>query len=239
METNFSSQDKELDVLEKCYQAALRKDLESRYRVLIKKKVETEGAVSFYKSVFRNLPDGHSRVLDLEELDEIENSKGIRGKLSSDQTCGLFVTLSPEPGTVTAIELVMLLKKVFMKTKKGISAAAWSIEKHGKKSDHVHAHILILTDRFNQSSELGKMKRWLQGRFSSLKTKTDAYLDIKKVSSSKWQDQCKYIIGEKDDEKMEGVEKDRIWREEEGIEQFYYYPPEHPILTMKKIDFLD
>lgn len=195
------------------------------YMKVIKMKAAKQGMAKVLAAEMGIWP-GSSWHDVLDDFDELEESKGW-GKTSAKDTIGLFITLSPEPGTATADEMLASLDKMFGKPKKGINASMWCVEQSGtvEKGNvgyHPHVHALILLNKNDQSGERAKAKAMVVRNLKKYKTKSDAYLDVKAVSEGKLDDKIAYIMGKKTDKsKQPQVDADVIWRSENGYESVY------------------
>ena len=158
-----------------------------------------------------------------ERYDALLEKQNFDSKLSPQETVALFVTLSPEPDIVNAYGILEYMKRIAVK--KGVSSMIWSVENYGVQSEHVHCHAVIVLDKTTQNGQRNRMKNTIVNVCKKLKTKSDAYLDIKPVSEKKLKDKVAYVKGEKVDQlKLQGVMKDKEWRKGLGLKDYYVYP---------------
>lgn len=210
----------------KANDSGLAKELEHHRRQYIKLKVVRNGPVKTFQEAY-HIPDGHSHLDWLHEYEEMLEQKDFGSKTTAQKTFSLFVTLSPEPGTVEPLVLLADMQRFFNKSHKGFGSIIWCMEQSGtvKQNNlgyHPHVHALIELDKSSQSGQRSKAKDTIVRNFKKYKTKSDAYLDIKPVSEAKHRDKVLYICGMKrDKEKLEKVEADKIWREQLGIDPVY------------------
>lgn len=207
------------------YLAAHYKEYQDDVRRIIKIKRREKGITETYAHIFAGCLPGTNQYAQLQEMEEILEQEEW-GKLSAQNTIALFVTLSPEPGTVTPIELLASFEKMLGKDKQGIAQSYWSIENEGTNGPHPHIHSLIYLDKTKPSGERGKVRAMIKRHLEKYKTKTEHYLQIKPVSEAKVKDKLDYVMGNKREKvKMEFVEKDRQWRKDNNYQELYAHPP--------------
>lgn len=194
---------------------------------VIKIRIRNQGALKTFTDIY-GCPPGSAHYALFEEYDQLQEQEEFGSRLTAQQTVGLFVTLSPEPGTVTADELQESFMKMFgLKPKKGINMAVWCIEKAtlDGQDNHPHVHCAIQLDKTVVNGERGKVKAMLIRHLKKYKTKSEAYLDIQSVSEKSWNKKIAYIKGEKTDPaKQPMVDRDRAWRRSVGLQDVYAYP---------------
>lgn len=205
--------------------------LQKRMRNLISR----DGYVNAFTSslIGHGCPDDDPILRDLAELDQMEEQKEW-GKLTPQQTVALFVTLSPEPGSTTAHDIINAMSKL-IKPSAGLLYGIFNIEQNGTSDNlghHPHSHCLLVLDKSNQSGERSKMKAKVERNLKRFKTKSDAYLQVKSVSAKGLQSKIDYVLGNKvDPVKRDAVALDRVWREQEGFQDIYGDVPEEGLRT--------
>lgn len=211
---------------------AQNKELQEAIRKTIKIKIKKQGYAETMKAIFQ-IPEGNSTLLDLQELDDEEERQKLGGKLTAQETYSLWCTLSPEPGTTTWIEMQQSMEK--LSKKKGVAWMMWSHEQSGTSSQanigsHPHVHFLIILDKQEQSGQATRMKCGIESTLKGYRTKNDCYLQVRACG---YADQFKthkskiaYMLGQKTDKKKQPqVDADKIWREQQGIEEYYCTDP--------------
>lgn len=219
---------KQYDINQASFDKAMHTSLQSDYRRHIKVKVRRQGVYNYYTSQLHIDPNSsHADILrDMEATFQEDEW----GKLSAQDTRALFVTLSPEPGTVDPYVFQADVNRTFMKERIGILSTLWCFEQSGTEENknigyHPHMHALLLLNKGNVSGERGKVKSFITRSFKKYRTKTDMYLDVKPVSINKLPDKIKYIKGDKRiSDKQEKCKADNIWRKELGMDSAYLFP---------------
>lgn len=205
---------------------AITKEATACIRAVVKDDVQKKGAAATFQQLL-SIPDGHSHLDWYRRYDELQEGKEWGGRLSAQQTYGLFVTLSPEPGSVTAGQLLDKFYSLFgKKPKKGIIMVLYCIENATSdgKDNHPHIHCAIMLDKTVVNGERGKVKSMLERNLRCYKTKSECYLDIKPVSEKNWKNKVSYIQGDKHDvTKQPLVIRDQVWRRENNYDDVYTF----------------
>lgn len=189
----------------------------------LKRRAQQEGIVSLLEKRFPDmLPSDRQFFSDIDQLAQTRKW----GKLSAKDTVALFVTFSPEPGTITGSQIQLLIFPWLTKNHKGISSWIYCVEQSGTLQEqnegyHPHAHILLQLNKSHQCGEREKVRDRIVSKFSSFRTKSDNFLQIKAVSQNKLEDKIGYIKGIKYEEKTSQLEADRVWRKKLNLLDYY------------------
>jgi len=173
------------------------------------------------------LPDHNSN----HEIDKVNAKVSERYqsnlKLTPLSTHALMVTFSPDPehSQLSVPELKILAHKL-CKPLSGITNTIYALEQRGSTEDEIgigpHFHALLLLDKSNQNGEVTRVVKRIVSLLGKYRTKTDHFLDIKRVSAAKIEEKILYISGKKwDKEKQSKINMDEIWRQEHHLEPFY------------------
>lgn len=209
-----------IERVEKDVEIAKSKERQEVVRKVIKRRVQKEGAVKAFTQIDGYLPSEFQKFC--EEHDK-NAEHDMWGKTPAEKVVAFFVTLSPEPGSATAYQLHALMKQISVK--KGTAHMIWSIENYGAKSEHPHAHALVYLNKLNQGGEPKRMWNAIQAVCKNYTKKTPYALQITGTSQKKCPDKVNYIKGLKvDKEKQKQVEKDKIWRKELDLQDWYMHP---------------
>lgn len=123
--------------------------------------------------------------------------------------------------TDDSVEFKQLMTKVerYVRRKGMIMASIYCYEFYGKKSNHLHSHILVYTGGKVSNSDFDRNTR---NTFKDVCDSTNRkILNIEPISEAKVQEKYKYICGLKQKGKMAQVEKDVAWLQMLGYRKFY------------------
>jgi len=145
-------------------------------------------------------------------------------KTDSSDFAWAFVTVNWDDNNVTVAKMLKASKSIFEKPWVA-SGSLMVLEKHRKDEGiHHHTHYLI---KFDEKKEPSRVidETWKSAGVKSIcreKNWVD-YIGPQKAKKGfrPYQTYYNYIHGQKTEEKMPYVEKDRTWREENNIEHIY------------------
>lgn len=135
-----------------------------------------------------------------------------------------FITLNlpPEKSMLDAKEVTDL----FLSKASWATEAQYVVEYHTKMC-HPHTHILIKTNNERMrclSNVVSAIKDQKNNKYRSTFKFMDKYLGMGYVKICQYNsNQDKYVAGDKKEDKMENVQKDRAMREQFNLEDIYYY----------------
>lgn len=229
--------DKTKERLEKLVQKAEDDVVYRRIKNNCSRELEAEGLSKFVST--RDYPKDEASTKFYEKIDEDqdkENSRTRNAKLTPQKTVAYFITLRPEEGLFSPVELISAFKSAFhLKTRsKPLEAVEWCVfvieqvgvtEKDMGKGPHIHCLLKLqkkdAEGKTIQTAQPAKMVPFIKDKFQRFITKTPEALDIVAVSEKSIPNKIAYMAGDKDPEKMPAVEMDDIWREQNKMDPFY------------------
>lgn len=125
-----------------------------------------------------------------------------------------FVTFNYNDDNFDLKLIMNSLERLFNKTY--IVNAEAVFEYHGSKNNHPHIHCIFEVK--GQDRTFGRFKKTLKTSPLYKLLKADNFFDFKKFIAERHED---YLEGNKRDEKLKNVEKDKAWREELGLLDLY------------------
>lgn len=155
--------------------------------------------------------------------DRVANRYVSNTKLSTQKTVAIMVTFRPEEGKCN--EWIDLVKKI-IKPGKGVLKAICSLEQSGETEDEigygVHLHAVIQLNKDDQNGQFQRQATRIRKIFEGYRTKTDKFLDIKKVGQELLSEKIDYVMGKKyDEDKHLKVQMDEIWRKEKNYPRYW------------------
>lgn len=164
---------------------------------------------------------------------EIEDKEIFSGKISKKDTVGFFITISPplRDGHPIMNDHLLLEKarKHYMKNTDPFTERHFVIEQSGETEDqigrHPHLHILLRLNKSNQSGEPLRAYKTIERHWKDFISLGKFCVDIKHVSEVTYAKKLEYMQGKKDEDKLEKVKMDKIWRERNGYLPVYSYLP--------------
>lgn len=199
------------------------------------KKIVYEKYLDLYKDeakqdlqkFFDDHVPGHGADSDLEKMNkkEIERYQA-NTKLSPQNTVALLVTFSPDEKLNMTIAQMKALGCKLTKPNKGIKHWCYTLEQRGEIEEEmgigIHIHAILELNKEDQSGEVSRQVRRIVTLFQKYRTKTDHFLQIKRVSAEKLDEKWDYVQGNKFDyDKDAKMRIDEIWREQNNIAPNY------------------
>lgn len=167
-------------------------------------------------------------ILDSGELDDyLPIMKEIRKKEEKDdevkKSSYMLITFAPQELKMKPLELIKLMERIvkfsFIKGYVYVLEQRYSgepTEKYKELGSGIHSHLLINKGDYRFSH----VKRDISRVFKNVNCNID-YLNVKETPVS-LQNTLNYLLGDKKDEfKQVKQVQDRIWREKEGIKDYY------------------
>lgn len=201
---------------------ALQKVTQDKMQQLYKHELNRMGLKDFCARYYPESAFNYSR------FEEMEERKDFGTKISSKDTIGLFITISPTPGTCSAVGLIEIATKKYLKESQVFTEAHFVIEQGSTTSDsnmgyHPHLHILLKLNKESPSGERSRAFKQIKNHWRSLSDQKHA-VDIKPVSLNTWPKKMKYLNGQKDEDKLVQVGVDKLWRSQNRYKDIYSYP---------------
>lgn len=164
----------------------------------------------------------------LQRHDKWELESMIGSKIQKQDVIGYWVTVSPEPGTVTAQDLVARAQKLYCKDSQMFSGSMFVIEQSGLGDTlgyHPHLHILLRLDKGQASAELARAYKTIMKQWDCYFTKGNPknFCCIKPVSINTFPKKIEYMLGKKDVDKESVVKADIEWRNINSFLPYYTY----------------
>jgi len=218
-------------VIHKAQKQAQEKYISGIYTKAYKVIEQERGYLEAVKSsFFMENPFVPDSLIDAIGVIGLDDERRTWGKLSGTDTVALFVTVSPEPGSIQEFTFLSLVHKFCRKSRKGIRGALYCFEQSGYEGGpelgyHPHAHILLFLDKTQEAGERARVRKQVYGAFSKLKTKSEAYLQVKAVSKKSVQSKVDYILGNKHKDDAPAKHKyDLAWRQKIQLQDVYLTP---------------
>lgn len=162
-----------------------------------------ETAFNFFRADYKELISGG----DINQ--QAATLFGVKPKKDEDPC--YFVTINWSDNNFDPVKAVRDLKRLFGKS--WVSSAAAVFERHTLKGNHPHVHIMLQVTKYKTFGHF-KHKMFEQSIVQGI---APNFIDIKCGKQHHWE----YVEGDKTPEKAECLEKDKVWRLNNDLDDLY------------------
>lgn len=194
-------------------------------------KLYKDEASSDLKEFFDTYLPSHGAEGDIEKMNKKEVERYQSNlQLTPQKTKALMVTFSPDEKLNLNVGDLKKIAIKLTKPNEGIKSYILSIEQRGETEEEMgvgmHFHAVLELNKETQSGEVTRQVKRIVSQLGKYRTKTDHFLQIKRVSEDKFEDKWNYCMQSKSDPTKERkMEIDDIWRQQNGIKSQYYSLP--------------
>lgn len=130
----------------------------------------------------------------------------------------IYLTWNPSPECNTLATHQALIKFLL---RKGNEKYIYSVEHFTDHGERTHYHVLIRFDSSHQNHQPTRFKNNAYASFKNFCQCNPHTVNIKYIKQANVMGIYRYIMGQKEADKMSNVQQDREWRAEQGLSQVY------------------